>query len=356
MSVATQTAVTGWEITGTGNLRNWRAVELPPLYFWRGHECDACGTTMEMNAVACIRNTPEKHISDGVDLLCCGSCGSVQYSSTPNRSWLDAFYSAEWDAAGNATPPTFAENACSETMYLAMMHGLVKPGRKGIDVGCGFGQDMLMMKRSGMEGVGIEPSKHRAKIAEDRTNWFVFPEDADRCGFDFFAADLITCHEVLEHVYNPSATVAKFASWQRPGGCVVASVPNLLGEPTLGVLLFLPHLRSFAPLGFCELFRRHGYAIAALHQTAGNTIVVAKLGGNVDVGPTGNTIDAKEKIRAGLGLDRQDRTSLRWQYDCDYLIDGAGPNVRELFVEPIEGEPGDVPTIRWHGPLQLFVK
>ena len=59
-------------------------------------------------------------------------------------------------------------------------------------------------------------------------------EVAQECG----PFDVILCLDVLEHLTDPWAVVDRLSEMLRPGGCIVASIPNVRNYRLLGPLLF----------------------------------------------------------------------------------------------------------------------
>jgi 2-polyprenyl-3-methyl-5-hydroxy-6-metoxy-1,4-benzoquinol methylase len=103
------------------------------------------------------------------------------------------------------------------------------PGMKAIDIGVGLGKAVLAMRDAGFDVCGIEPSapfhsKALELLGMDAERIKLGSvEDAD---FEEGAFDFVTFGAVLEHLYDPAATLAKAAAWLKPGGVLHAEVPN----------------------------------------------------------------------------------------------------------------------------------
>ena len=73
---------------------------------------------------------------------------------------------------------------------------------------------------------GIEMSKDCARIAEARSGAQVFVGQVLDAPFPSESFDVITCFDVLEHLYDPRRVMAKVGEWLKPGGVFYVLVPN----------------------------------------------------------------------------------------------------------------------------------
>ncbi len=93
-----------------------------------------------------------------------------------------------------------------------------------LDIGCGYGKFLLVMKKLGVECYGIEPGKINKKLAEELniTNGELY--DA-KFPDDFF--DTITMRHSLEHVNDPLKTLKEVKRILKPKGELIIEVPNI---------------------------------------------------------------------------------------------------------------------------------
>ncbi len=104
-----------------------------------------------------------------------------------------------------------------------------KKGLRALDVGTGTGKCMTALSKAGFDVYGIEPSKkfyQRAIECMDANVNQLSLASIEEAEFpnDFF--DFITLNAVLEHLPNPSDSIAKVIKWVKPDGVIRVEVPS----------------------------------------------------------------------------------------------------------------------------------
>lgn len=104
-----------------------------------------------------------------------------------------------------------------------------KPGMKALDIGAGLGNCMIVLEAAGYEAYGIEPSVpfheraiSRMKISPDRIKLGMLEE----VEYPVNEFDFVTFGAVLEHLYDPSASLQRVLPWLKPGGIIQIEVPS----------------------------------------------------------------------------------------------------------------------------------
>lgn len=159
----------------------------------------------------------------------------------------------------------------------------IPKGSRVLDVGCGTGSvSCLIRDHCESEVIGLEPNSERAHAARSSglqvINELFAPGKVE--GFGKF--DVIVFADVLEHLVNPAEALDLAKTLLAPGGCVVASVPNvahwsvrldlLLGRfdyRELGIM-DATHLRWFTAETLEKLFAASGFRIANYAGSAGH--------------------------------------------------------------------------------------
>ncbi len=161
----------------------------------------------------------------------------------------------------------------------------IPPGSgRVLDVGCATGAVGAALKASGRaaEVVGLELSPEAAAAARGRLDDVVVGDiEALEVPYPDGHFDVLLYADVLEHLKNPWELAARHRRLLRPGGRVVASLPNIGHYSTLLMLLRqqwryqelgimdYTHLRFFTRTGLLDLFRRAGYAQVRLYRRGG---------------------------------------------------------------------------------------
>jgi len=199
-------------------------------------------------------------------LFRCASCGIVWLVSPPNPTEMSFHYSEEYHNAIVAAGEGSATTRWKDQRRLIWQY---KPEGTLLDIGCSSGGFLSTMKGGAWELYGIEMEESTAERARIATGAKVFVGDAIDAPFLPATFDVITCFDVLEHVYNPRQFLLKVFEWLKPGGIFYAMLPNIesweaqfFGTYWYG--LELPrHLSHFSPrslryimtsLGFEEVY------------------------------------------------------------------------------------------------------
>jgi 2-polyprenyl-3-methyl-5-hydroxy-6-metoxy-1,4-benzoquinol methylase len=117
---------------------------------------------------------------------------------------------------------------------------LAPQGRRILDVGCAAGCLGSALKGQGAAFVaGIEASRESAVQARAVLD-LVVEGDLQTSQFPFAPAsfDYLVFADVLEHVVDPDAALARLLPFLRPDGRVIVSVPNMRFYAVLARLLF----------------------------------------------------------------------------------------------------------------------
>jgi SAM-dependent methyltransferase len=110
-----------------------------------------------------------------------------------------------------------------------------------MEVGCGNGATLAWLKQIGYvrETIGIEMWPAAAAIAKHNIDRLLFG-DATSMVLDIApnSVDGILCLDVLEHLEDPWTMVDRLVVTLKPGGWMIASIPNVRRLPVLWNLVF----------------------------------------------------------------------------------------------------------------------
>jgi 2-polyprenyl-3-methyl-5-hydroxy-6-metoxy-1,4-benzoquinol methylase len=158
--------------------------------------------------------------------------------------------------AGETSPKRWQDHG--EALRLYKQSGAV------LDLGCSSGSFLESLTSEPWELYGIEMSSDCARNAEARSGAKVFVGDILDAPFPPESFDVITCFDVLEHLYEPRQVMAKVREWLKPGGIFYVFLPNVdsaearvFGSYWCG--LELPrHLFHFSPPSLKYLAKSQG--------------------------------------------------------------------------------------------------
>ena len=122
-------------------------------------------------------------------------------------------------AAGENSPHRWRDRKATLTQY--------KQSGALLDLGCSSGAFLEFLKGDSWKLYGIEMSADCARRAEARTGAHVFVGDIPDAPFPPESFDVITCFDVLEHLYEPRRVMARVGEWLKPGGIFYVQVPNV---------------------------------------------------------------------------------------------------------------------------------
>jgi len=164
----------------------------------------------------------------------------------------------------------------------ARVAAMIPSGARVLDVGCGSGcVTEVIAERCQVELLALEPDGERASRARERG----LSVEQAYLTEGFFEAegqfDVILLIDVLEHLPAPGAFLQLVRSGLRPGGCVIASIPNVAhwsvrrqlarGEfhyERTGIM-DATHLRWFTRSSAQRLFERMGFQVERVDWTLG---------------------------------------------------------------------------------------
>ncbi len=156
-----------------------------------------------------------------------------------------------------------------------------------LDVGCGTGKTVLWLKEmkscTWTAGVELVPSA----AAEARTKLDAVYEgniEQMELPIEKSSLDLILCLDILEHLVDPWTVTRRLQELLKPGGALIASLPNIGSKRVLIPLVLKgewkyeewgildkTHLRFFARKNARELLTSAGLAVDKVEVTGGFT-------------------------------------------------------------------------------------
>jgi SAM-dependent methyltransferase len=152
----------------------------------------------------------------------CVDCSLGYLNPQPSWADLQRYYTEEYSPY-RATDDV--ENAANDALAAGELRFVPIPdGKHLLDVGCGGGFFLRVCRRLGASVKGIEPSPIGARFARSY-DLEVFNGTVDKFETDD-RFDIITVNQVLEHVPDPVATLARLKQLLALSGTIIIAVPN----------------------------------------------------------------------------------------------------------------------------------
>ncbi len=224
--------------------------------------CPLCGRTEVFDFLS----APDRfHLRQKqYNLLRCSFCWSVWLANPPRPEEMGFHYSEDYHKAiVVGAEHTGAKRWQRHRTIIARY----KQRGTILDIGCSSGSFLASMNNAQWKVYGIEMDGLTAEKARLNSGAEVFVGDVMDAPFQTNSFDVITCFDVLEHMYQPREFLARVLYWLRPGGIFFAKLPNidsweakLFGTYWYG--LELPrHLYHFSPRSI-----RHLVTDLGLHE------------------------------------------------------------------------------------------
>lgn len=156
-------------------------------------------------------------------LVRCPACSLVWLSHPPGPNEMDPHYTDAYHRLISAA----GEN--SQARWGFRKEALAKYKQSGtlLDLGCSSGSFLEFMRSDSWRLFGIEMSVDCARTAESRSGAQVFVGNILDAPFPRETFDVITCFDVLEHLYEPRRVMARVGEWLKPGGIFYVLIPNV---------------------------------------------------------------------------------------------------------------------------------
>jgi SAM-dependent methyltransferase len=161
-------------------------------------------------------------------------------------------------------------------------------GKRGryLDVGCGCGEWLWAAQTAGWDYEGVDPSSMYIDLARRKLGVRGRAVTLEQAGFEDNSFDAISLSSLLEHLYDPYATLLEVSRVLRPGGLLWFDAPNEDGLYMRAGNLYMKlkrrdwvvtlaptfapfHVQGFNPVSVRRLLDRVGLEIQELEVYGG---------------------------------------------------------------------------------------
>lgn len=155
----------------------------------------------------------------------CKNCGLVYVNPRPTEKGLTRFYDKYFPAESSELWQQQMAGVF-EREGLSKIREYKDSGRI-LDVGCGYGFFLKLVRDSDWESYGVEISEKTANYARQKLGLNVFRGNLREAKFEDRFFDVVTFWYVLEHVPDPLEQLREANRVLKEGGLVIVRVPNM---------------------------------------------------------------------------------------------------------------------------------
>lgn len=235
-----------------------------------------------MGNVCSICNSPLskillKHIDGNgklYDLYLCESCKIGVTVPMPSQTDLSTLYSAEeYRSEDGKRFNSFMECIIfiSRLQRKRRIKKYIKNGRI-LDIGCGRGLFLNIMKNDGWNVTGVEFNKEIASNISGVYGINMISGEPAEWGFSDGSFDVITMSHVLEHLTNPLEIILECKRLLKKGGLFINAAPNIdslqayIGKKNWFHLDIPYHIYHFSETGLIRLLEMNSFKILRIRR------------------------------------------------------------------------------------------
>jgi SAM-dependent methyltransferase len=166
--------------------------------------------------------TPEQAVHDApirLEVFRCGDCGHVQLAQDPESSYYEDYLMT---VSHSAQMRAFQQQQAED---FVARYGLA--GRRVIEVGCGDGNYLSILRGLGVEAVGIEPSARFREVAAAAGHRVLAGYVTAAAAIPEAPYDAFVTREVFEHVPDPNDFLAGVRRSLTDDAVGLVEVPSL---------------------------------------------------------------------------------------------------------------------------------
>jgi len=236
---------------------------LPLVEPWS--ECPACGVETPRRALHVTRNRKSPLVNGPYyAVIGCEQCGLTYISPRPTPAALQRYYTDEdrdgWTVRHNETIAGAKREKKTRLAARAVAPVLGARGQgRALDIGCGAGDILNVLKDAGWETVGVEPHAALATIAAQRHQLVAeVPREP--------TFDLVVMHHVLEHVLSPRDLLRGARAAAVTGAHLLVGVPAFEDAAISGNIARACgpiHINGFTRAALCNAASMAGWSVVS---------------------------------------------------------------------------------------------
>jgi 2-polyprenyl-3-methyl-5-hydroxy-6-metoxy-1,4-benzoquinol methylase len=228
--------------------------------------CEICGD--ERADVLCNVRDRWFDLPGEFALVKCRNCGLVYLNSRPVEDQISHYYPERYSPHKARGMNRFVK---FWHFYLRLFNGHLHllddlPVGTVLDVGCGSGEHLWMLKRQGWQVRGVDVSESAAEEAR-KLGVEVFVGQLHEAKFQDGEFDAVVMIHSLEHMYHPSFVLKEVRRIISDGGVLVIEVPNIASVEARVFRQYWihtdapRHLYHFSPISLGRLLEKNGFFV-----------------------------------------------------------------------------------------------
>jgi len=166
-------------------------------------------------------------------ILQCDTCGLVLQDIQQTESDLKNYYNLDYQRTnslreGEIQSPQehFNDSIKAFEQVFERIRPYLADNKKVLDIGCGTGELLYLVKPYVKEVTGIELNEEFVGFIKNDLGIPAFAEDVNRINFPDKSFDLIFCIMTLDHLLNPYETLITMKRLLKDDGILYIEVPN----------------------------------------------------------------------------------------------------------------------------------
>lgn len=224
----------------------------------------------------CGNEVSGAHLTDwrNIDIARCENCGFQFMNPQYSDRYLANYYA---NYMGDENFVYWREAlAYGHGFYMENVEKYIQTGRM-LDIGCGNGHLLEAAKKRGWSVCGYDVDSKSTSVVAQRLEIEVASGNFFSCDFGQEKFDLVTMHQVLEHLKAPNEYLQRIRSLLNDGGYFFVAVPNIRSASNR-LKRFLEvtgvrrknigkyydtshHILYFEPATLLRLLEKHGFQV-----------------------------------------------------------------------------------------------
>lgn len=207
--------------------------------------------------------------------IICRGCGLVRIDPMPDSGNLNDFYAndyrLQYKGAWHPRPKHVYRDSRGAISRAKRLLEIYRPGMQVLDIGCGAGFFLYLLRALSIEASGLEPNRGYADFACNELgldNIHTGTLDEYNPGRRF---DIITINHVFEHLPDPLASLARMSGLLKDNGAIIMEIPNIETTSHAPNRIFhYGHLYWYNPITIHALLLKAGFGISDMAVAGGD--------------------------------------------------------------------------------------